>query len=157
MEECATTAVERNALLVDIQGDQSARIGETARFEIIVQNLSDRRLEDVVIVNDYDEGLYHPLGPPPIRKVIGTLEPNQSRTFPLSFEVRGGGRLCQEVTVTSADGSRATTSICLNAGSEPAGVGGGVPLGGGPLLGQPAFQVQKSGPSELAVGRDICS
>ncbi len=147
IENCAESSVRLNALMIDIRGDQSAAVGETARFDIVVTNLSNQQLDRVFLEDDYDDGLFHPDGPSPLRQEEPfSLGPNQSRTFPLEFEVRGAGRLCQRARVWAEDNSQAQTSTCINSG-----IGDEAPLTPSPS-GRAAFSVQLLGPMEMSVG-----
>ncbi len=146
VDDCQTINVAVNPLRIDVQGPRSAPLGQSITYQIVVSNLSGERLDNVLVEDRHDSGLSHP-GVPGVslKQNIGSLAPGQSRTLPLTFKVLGAGTLCQEITVTADGGSSAESQICLDAGQS---------TGGGPVSGgQGAFQVQKIGPPQVAVGQ----
>ncbi len=146
VDECQTINVAVNPLRVDVQGPRSAPVGQSITYQIVVSNLSGERLDNVLVEDRHDSGLAHP-GMPGIslKQNIGSLAAGQSRTVPLTFKVLGAGQLCQDITVTADGGLSTRTQICLDAGQSSLGA----PISGG----QAAFQVQKIGPPQVAVGQ----
>ncbi len=89
-------------------------VGGYARFDLTVTNRGDGVARHVLITARFDRGLRHPNAKPNEYSVVYTsddlkeLEPNESQSIPLTFQVVDGGTQCTDVTVT-ADGAEAVS------------------------------------------------
>ena len=149
IEKCAGTFVEANALVIDMKGweeDSEFEVDDIVPFEITVTNKGTRRLTDVLLVDDFDDGLRQRQvsGEPredkigSIRRVIPVLEPGQSEVFELNFVVVSPGKRCHTLTASAEGVKSVRVENCFFAVM--------------PAVRE--FRVEISGPSEMTVGEE---
>lgn len=128
---------------LEIRGNDTGQIGGEARFEVIIRNTGDAPATGLVINDRFDAGLRHPgdnLGTRTIDKRLSVaIEPGQSHTEFITFEIVGAGKLCHDVAVRCAEGSEAAKRACID-----------VPLPD--VTQQPGMEVRKDGPRLATVG-----
>lgn len=124
-------------------GPEQVSVGEVARFQVVVTNRGTGTATGIEVLDRFDRGLRHPEALPGESAVkypgMRDLEPGESATVSLSFEVVSPGRLCHEVTVTAAGGEEAIDRMCVTAvAPEPPAT--------------PTLEVTKLGPTRQVVG-----
>ncbi|HEY6565255.1 MAG TPA: hypothetical protein VIY86_12200, partial [Pirellulaceae bacterium] len=143
-EDCATTEVRSGGLVVEIRGPASAMVGDTVACDISLFNPSSQVIENIILEDVFDAGLEHVVGPGPLVTDLGSLNPNETRLYPIRFIARQAGRLCHQVTAKSGDGREARDEFCVEVLESPQGG----PLGASP----PVVRVEVRGPSSIAAG-----
>ena len=116
-EACAQTEISIPCLGLKIDGPNAGKVGEQARFEIVVSNQCEEPLENVELQIQYDAGLTTELGNP-IASRVGLLEPGEQQTIPIVFDIISAGRHCYNLSVTADGGHTARANECIEA--EPA-------------------------------------
>jgi hypothetical protein len=113
--DCVTTNVRTSQPQLDIQlqGDNSARVGEQIHYDLYISNLSDQPLTNVRLDAEFDEGLEHRVATSPMEWVLGAIGPRETRTLPLNFIVRSAGRRCFNVTVSDVSGASDRAEMCV--------------------------------------------
>lgn len=107
----------RSQLTVTVRnsGPDQVEVGQLARFEIRVANTGDGIARDVVVRDEFDNGLRVPgRDSQAVESRIRDLAPGDSETQNISFEVGRDGQLCHIVTVSDASGSRAFERACVS-------------------------------------------
>ncbi|MFN4260442.1 MAG: hypothetical protein ACK4RK_14200 [Gemmataceae bacterium] len=103
-EKSVTTLVTVPQLQVVKTGPPLAVLGMPVPYQITVSNPGDGPAHNVVLTDQFDDGLEHDSGANPIRLEIGTLAPGANKTVTLSLTPRVMGRLVNRV-VAVADGN----------------------------------------------------
>ena len=136
-DDCATTDVQGQALSIQVQGPNTARVGDELEYEVILRNESNQPLANVKMFAGFDPGLGHAAVDPALvdrsgsgalDQILGTLDPNETQRLPLIFTARRAGQACFQVRATSAQSGQATDQICIDiqdAGTSPAPGSGG--------------------------------
>ncbi|MFO7903378.1 MAG: DUF7507 domain-containing protein [Planctomycetota bacterium] len=137
------TEITRPTLALDVSGPQTATVGDRVQFRIEVSNTGERALEEVRITDRFDTGLRHADGlTSPIQKVLGDLDPGQTKEFAVTFVVQRAGEICHQLEVTAPGGQGAQTEVCLTA-SEPE------------VTPEPKLEVRKRVKPESRVGENV--
>ena len=141
------------ALLLTMTGPQTVPVGGEAQFRIELTNQASVALNNVRLVDRFDEGLAHAQGErSPLQWNIGTLAPGETKRVALTFFARLPGRLCHVVDAIADGGYSATAQGCVVATAPapgmapPAGAG---PMGAGPL------RVQLAGATRQQAGQSV--
>lgn len=127
-EATAITRSLQNALLLHVEGPQTARLGESVDFHITLTNTSNQMLTGVTVADELGPGLVHETRVSRIERAIGQLGPQQAFDFAVTLNITQAGELCQMLSATADGGHFASARSCLQ-----------VALG--PALGQPAPNV----------------
>ena len=114
-EACAQTEISVPCIGLKIDGPNAAKVGEQAKFNIVVSNQCDDPLENIELQIQYDAGLQATGLGNPIKSNIGSLEPGQERTIPIVFDVVSAGRHCYNLSVTADGGHTARANECVEA------------------------------------------
>lgn len=142
-EAFVDTQVTRPALLMKVAGPETAVVGDKVQFRIEVTNAGDQPLDNVTISDRFDSGLEHVEGlTSPIQKLLGRLEPSQTKVFAVSFLVRRAGQICHSLEVSAPGGQYAQAQACLDA-TPPA------------VTAQPGLEVTKTVVAEARVGTSV--
>lgn len=113
------TLITRPALSLNVVAPDTAVAGEQVTYRIEVTNNGERTLDNVTISDRFDAGLRHADGlTSPIQKLLGRLEPGQTKVFAVTFQVQRSGQVCHVLEVTAPGGEYAQKQVCLTA-SEP--------------------------------------
>ena len=113
-QACAETEVALACLGLVIDGPDTARVGDQATFNIQIVNQCEEALENVVLNVQYDPQLEPTDGlGRVIEAKIGKLDFGQSRTIPLSFNVREQGAPCFYLRVAADGGHTARAKQCV--------------------------------------------
>lgn len=118
-EACAQTEISAPCLGLKIDGPDAAKVGEQARFSILVSNQCDEPLENIELQVQYDPGLQATGLGNPIKSRLGTLDPGEERSIPIVFDVLSAGRHCYNLSVTADGDHTARAKECIDA--EPTG------------------------------------
>jgi uncharacterized repeat protein (TIGR01451 family) len=133
----------RPVLELEILGNDTAKIGEEARFEVIIRNQGDTAATGLVLNDRFDEGFSHPndrLGTRNITKPLSvTIGPGQSHTEFITFNILRAGSLCHDVSIRSAEGAETAKRACVNVAELS-------------IEEQPGMEVRKDGPRQSVVG-----
>ncbi len=121
-EGCVTTEIRARALSVEVDGPETAEVGQQIQFRISVANTHEQPLTGVRVSDRFDLGLRHVdparpevTTPSPIERSLGTLSPGEVRRFAVTFIVERAGQLCHTLEVTSSEGARQSARACLTA------------------------------------------
>jgi uncharacterized repeat protein (TIGR01451 family) len=102
-ENRATTQVTTPQLGVTKIGPATAVVGMPISYQITVTNGGSGPATNVMLTDQFDQGLEHQSGANPLELPIGTLPPGGSRMVTLTLTPRREGQLVNRVTAT-ADG-----------------------------------------------------
>ena len=117
----APAAAGKPRLEVSLRADGSEQVavGQYARFELTITNRGDGVASHILVTDHFDRGLRHPMDTLNEHVVkfqgVRDLQPNDSQTVPMSFQVVDGGVQCHEVTVTADDAEPVTQKGCITA------------------------------------------
>lgn len=100
---------------VTMTGPGTAVVGSPVAFQITVTNTGNGPASNVVLVDQFDEGLEHASGANPLQLEVGTLAAGESRTFPINLTPRRPGVLVNRVTATADGGLRASAQAAVTA------------------------------------------
>ena len=114
-EACAQIEIAVPCLVLDVDGPETAIVGNDVIFNFKVSNQCDEELEDIDMVLRYDEGLYADGRSNPIRTKFEKLSFGQERMISVAFNVQQPGTRCFELSVTSRGGYNVTRRECLEA------------------------------------------
>jgi uncharacterized repeat protein (TIGR01451 family) len=92
---------------IDVEGPQTAAVGQTVRYEIKITNRGASVLRDLVLSDRFDSGLKHGSDISPISRPRIELQPAETKSFSLDFLVTKPGTLSHTVEVANADDVRA--------------------------------------------------
>lgn len=124
-----------DGLSLKVHAPETARLGETVRFEVTIANLTGRGLADVELTCDFDPGLAFPGGTEQsLAQSVGGLAPGAVRTAPLVLELIEPGRHRATFTLTAPGGKPVSQTVQVQ--SLP-----------------PTVEVALVGPSERRVGQ----
>jgi uncharacterized repeat protein (TIGR01451 family) len=137
----AITRIEAPSLEVRfVNPPQTARVGQRITFDIRVRNTGSQTLRNIVLRDDFDEGLEHSEGESsPIGFELAELLPGQEDTKAVSFVIRRTGQLCHTIAAQSEGGYTADDRTCVTVERANLGV-----------------RVDKHGPAQAVVGETIC-
>ncbi|MEQ8210357.1 MAG: hypothetical protein RH917_11040 [Lacipirellulaceae bacterium] len=118
------------------------QVDGTVRFEVEITNVGDATATGLALSDRFEQGFRHlqdPTGEQEIAKdLFGTLAPGQKMSEFISFDVTRAGRICHDVTITCAEGERASKRACVDAVQPP------------PEL-RPGVKITKTGPAKSVV------
>ncbi len=108
----AVTGKPRLEAVMRRTSSEQVSVGEFASFELTVTNRGDGVAKNIRIEDHFDRGLRHPNAKPGEYAVVYSamrdLQPNESQSVPLTFQVVDGEMQCHEAVV-SADGADSVT------------------------------------------------
>ncbi|MBC7855014.1 MAG: DUF11 domain-containing protein [Pirellulaceae bacterium] len=140
-ESNVNTKVFASALSVKSTSPARVNVGQEVKFQVEVTNTGRTPLANVIITDTFDPGLTHKDGEvSPIVKTLGTLAPNQTERFGVTFRVDQPGKLCHRLDVQADGGHSAGTTGCVEAVAAAAAA-------------VPKVSVLVSGPRKLEVGK----
>jgi uncharacterized repeat protein (TIGR01451 family) len=137
-EATTITRVAQNALLLQVEGPLTGRVGEQAEFRITLTNTSNQTLTGVIVSDELGPGLVHETRVNRIERAIGQLGPQQAFEFAVTLAITQAGELCQMLSATADGGHFASARSCLQVAVAPAPAG--------PILGQPTPAPQPTTP-----------
>jgi uncharacterized repeat protein (TIGR01451 family) len=86
------------------KGPETAHVGDTVKFELLVSNLGSAPVEKVVLRDRMPEGLQHKAQQTPgepIEADLGTLAPGQTKTITMEAKAVKDGRFVNEASVSA--------------------------------------------------------
>ena len=116
-EACGEIEVSLACIGLEIDGPETARVGDQATFDIKIVNQCEEALENVVLNVQYDpqfepaDGLGRV-----IEAKLGKLDFGQSRSVPLTFNVKETGSPCFYLRVAADGGHTARAKQCVQVG-----------------------------------------
>jgi uncharacterized repeat protein (TIGR01451 family) len=113
-ENAATTQITQPQLTVSKVGPAAGMVGVPINYQITVSNPGSGPATNVVLSDDFDQGLEHESRANPVELRIGTVGPNETKTIPLTLTPRQMGQLMNRVTVTADGGLRAQAQHSVN-------------------------------------------
>ena len=114
-EARATTQITTPSIDVSMTGPSTAVVGSPVTYQITVSNPGTGPATDVVLMDQYDDGLTHASGGNPLRLEIGTLAAGESRTVSITLTPQQAGTFVNRVTATAAGNLRAEASHSITA------------------------------------------
>lgn len=119
---------------------EQVEVGQFAQFEIRVTNTGDGIARNVVVRDEFDDGLRVPgYESTAVESQIRDLAPGDSELQNISFEVLRDGQLCHRVTASDGSGSRDFERACVTGVAPP------------PVV-MPTLAVDVRGPTQQIVG-----
>ncbi|RIK81518.1 MAG: hypothetical protein DCC67_08165 [Planctomycetota bacterium] len=108
-------------LELSVTGQQQAVVGGTAAIRVAIRNLGDGPATNVVVSDAFDPALVFPARPnsDKIERLVGTIAPGAAFDEELVFQVNKAGRLCHQVTASSAEAAAVEQQFCLDATEPP--------------------------------------
>ncbi|MGQ9576720.1 MAG: hypothetical protein ACUVUC_15540 [Thermoguttaceae bacterium] len=110
-------------LEVRLVGPDQVRVGQNARFVIVLTNRGQTAASGLALYLVFDPGLVHQQAKlrNELRRLLpGVLAPGESAQVEVEFFVAKAGQLCQTVEATGSGGLRATARKCVTAVEGPA-------------------------------------
>ncbi len=89
-------------------------VGVPITYQITITNPGTGPATNVLLSDDFDQGLEHESRANPVELRVGTLGPNETRTIPLSLTPRQTGQLMNRVSVTADGGLKAQAQHPVN-------------------------------------------
>ncbi len=132
---CASTFVGKPTLTIDKSGPETATLGSTVNYSIVVANNGSAVAKDVVVTDNVPAGLESADGQKTITYQVGDLGPNQSKTITVPLRAASRGRHCNIAVATSSNAGTVTNDACTT------------------VL-QPGVRIVKSGDKERFLGRN---
>lgn len=135
------------ALSLQMTGPPTVAVGGEVQFRLEITNQAATALQNVRLVDRFDEGLAHAQGErSPLQWNIGTLAPGETKRVALTFVTRQPGRLCHIVEAAADGGHTASAQGCVTAVAPPPGT---------PSVGNSPLRVQISGPGRQSAGQTV--
>jgi uncharacterized repeat protein (TIGR01451 family) len=106
------TQVSRPQLAIVKKGPETAHVGESVKFELVVSNTGSAPAEGVVLRDKMPAGFQHPAGSF-IEADLGTLKPGETRMIPVEVKVVQAGRLVNEASVSAPGIPEATAQAAV--------------------------------------------
>ncbi len=105
---CAATIVGKPTLTIAKTGPETALLGSTITYNVVVANTGSAVARDVVMTDPVPDGL----GGSPVTVNVGDLAPNQSKTIQVSFTANQRGRFCNVATAKSSNAGEVKAEAC---------------------------------------------
>ena len=120
VKACMESNVSVPCIGLKINGPTEARVGQTVRYTLRVENQCEQALSGVRLVANYDSGLNFPGNPSPIEQnLTEAIEFGFYKELEIEFVVTKPGRQCFTIDVTSNDGSKARIQQCVQVAENP--------------------------------------
>lgn len=128
---CGATMVGKPTLAIEKTGPESAVVGSTIAYNVVVSNKGSAVARDVVVTDPVPQGL----NGNPVSVNVGDLAPGQSKAIPVSFTAPERGRFCNVATAESSNAGKVTAEACT-------------------VVLQPGLKITKDGTKEQFLGRN---
>ncbi len=113
-QACAETEIVAPCIGLEVEGPDTARVGDEALFNIQIVNQCEEALENVILKLQYDTQLKPQGGMGPVIEAkIGRLEFGERKTVPIIFDVLQPGRPCFTLCVAADGGHTARARQCV--------------------------------------------
>lgn len=114
-QACAETEIVAPCVGLEVEGPDSASVGDEVLFNIQIVNQCEEALENVVLNLQYDTQLKPQGGMGPVIEAkIGKLEFGERKSVPIVFDVLQPGRPCFTLSVAADGGHTARARQCIN-------------------------------------------
>jgi uncharacterized repeat protein (TIGR01451 family) len=113
-EHAAVTQVTQPQLTVSKVGPVAGVVGVPITYQITVSNPGSGTASNVVLSDEFDQGLEHESRANPVELRVGTLGPNETKTLALTLTPRQMGQLMNRVTAIADGGLRAQAQHPVN-------------------------------------------
>ncbi|MEK6247433.1 MAG: DUF11 domain-containing protein, partial [Planctomycetales bacterium] len=145
-EHCVVTKVLQAGPEMSVNGPETATVGDQIIFMISVTNRSSTTLNDLVLIDRYDDGLKH-ANPSPIEQSLGSIAPGQTLDdIRIALNVLRPGRLCQTIELAGTGIQKISRTVCITVAAAPNEM---------PDTSSAKLQVTKRGPSVANVGDKV--
>lgn len=132
---CASTFVGKPALTIDKAGPETAILGSTVNYTIVVSNNGSALARNVVVTDTVPEGLESADGKKQLTFEVGDLAPNQSKSINVALRAAARGRHCNVAEASSSNAGKVSDEACTT-------------------VVQPGLKVAKTGDAERFLGRN---
>jgi uncharacterized repeat protein (TIGR01451 family) len=132
---CAGTLVGKPALSIDKSGPETAVLGSTVNYTVLVANKGSALARGVVVTDTVPDGLESADGKKQITYEVGDLAPNQSKSITVPLKAAKRGKFCNAAVATSSNAGRVSDEACTT------------------VL-QPGLKIAKTGDKERFLGRN---
>lgn len=114
-QACGETEIVAPCIGLEVEGPETARVGDEILFNIQVVNQCEQALENVVLNLQFDPQL-RPQGGmgPVIEAEVGRLEFGERKTIPIIFDVLQPGQPCFTLRVAADGGHTARARQCVS-------------------------------------------
>lgn len=109
---CAGTFVGRPAIAIEKTGPAKARLGQDLTYTVVVKNTGTAAAENVVVTDAIPDGLTHASGQKSLTMNVGTLAPNESKTFTVPLKAAQRGQFCNVASVATSNAGSAKDDAC---------------------------------------------
>lgn len=109
---CAEVFVGRPVLAITKTGPETAQVGSDVTYNIVVSNTGTAIAREVVVTDTVPDGLSHTSGQRELSFQVGDLNPNQSRSVPLTLKADRRGRVCNAAVASSSNAGRVNAEAC---------------------------------------------
>lgn len=131
---CASTFVGKPALSIQKTGPETATLGSTVNYTILVANKGSAVAKGVVVTDTVPEGLASADGQKQIKYEVGDLGPNQSKSITVPLRAAARGKHCNVAVAESINAGKVSDDACTT------------------VL-QPGLKITKTGDKERFLGR----
>ncbi len=110
------TRIQQPKLSIVKKGPETAQVGETVKFELMISNLGSGPVEKVLLRDLMPAGLQHPAQRSPgdtIEADLGTLAPGQSKTIDMTVKAVQAGRFVNQATVSAPGVAEASAQSAI--------------------------------------------
>jgi len=132
---CAATLVGKPALTINKSGPETAVLGSTVNYTILVANNGSAAARGVVVTDTVPDGLESADGRKQIAYEVGDLAPTQSKSITVPLKAAKRGKFCNAAVATSSNAGKVSDEACTT------------------VL-QPGLKIVKSGDKERFLGRN---
>jgi uncharacterized repeat protein (TIGR01451 family) len=132
---CAGVLVGKPALAIDKTGPETAVLGSTVTYNIVVMNRGSALARGVVVKDTVPEGLESADGRRELTYEVGDLAPNQSKSISVPLKAVARGRHCNTAVASSANAGEVSDEACTT-------------------VQQPGLKIVKTGDKERFLGRN---
>lgn len=131
---CAGTTVGKASLKIDKSGPETAILGSTVNYKVVVSNNGSAVARGVVVTDTIPDGLESADGRKEIKYEVGDLAPGQSKEITVPLKAAKRGNFCNAATAASSNAGNVSDDACTT------------------VL-QPGLKIVKSGDKERYLGR----
>lgn len=132
---CAGTFVGKPTLSIEKSGPETATLGSTVNYTILVSNKGSAVAKSVVVTDTVPAGLESANGQKELVFEVGDLAPNQSKTLTVPLRAATRGKHCNTAVAVSSNAGKVSDDACTT------------------VL-QPGLKIVKTGDKERFLGRN---
>jgi uncharacterized repeat protein (TIGR01451 family) len=132
---CASTLVGKPALSIKKTGPETAVLGSTITYTIVVANTGSALAREVVVTDTIPDGLESADGKKEIAYPVGDLAPNQSKSITVPLKAAKRGKFCNAAVAASSNAGKVNAEACTTVQA-------------------PSLKIVKTGDKERFIGRN---